>query len=210
MNLKSTNFAVLGQLALRPWSAYELIQEMKRNFHYFYPRAESGLYEALKKLESLGYASAEVKTKGKKDRTEYQITEEGRKALRQWLETEPEAYRLEFDGLLRVFLAKFGDAEALKNSLQKVSEDAETLLSLAEKVGNEYLTDTAPAQSEIAQRVCVFDFLLHYGMMYREWLSRTEAYLNEIEGMPESLVSETAKGLIREHMKTCGLTIKGD
>ena len=37
MKVKTVSYAVLGQLAFRPWAAYELIKEMKRNFHYFFP-----------------------------------------------------------------------------------------------------------------------------------------------------------------------------
>jgi len=42
--LTTTSCAILGQLALRRWPAYELIQEMRHNLHYFWPRAESGIY----------------------------------------------------------------------------------------------------------------------------------------------------------------------
>ncbi len=194
MKFKPANFAVLGQLAFRPWSAYELIQEMNRNFHYFYPRAESGLYDALKKLESFGYASAEVETKGKKDRTVYSITPLGREALKAWLDSPPSPYWLEFDGLLRVFLSKFGTPEALKASLEQVRADNNVLLDLAEKVANEYLSGTAPAQSEIVQRACVFDFLQHYALMYRDWLNRMELYLKAVEGM----TGEEAERFARE------------
>lgn len=207
MKLKAVSYAVLGQLALHSWSAYELIKEMQRNFHYFYPRAESGLYEELKKLERAGCVSSSVGTKGKKERTVYTISEEGKKALKEWLSTDPEPSWLEFEGLLRVFLSKYGEKEALRNVLSKVKSDAEILISLAEKVGNEYLSGEAPAQSEIAQRVIVFDFLLHYGMLYREWLDRTQAYLNQLENLPPEEAEANAKLLIKKHLDLFGLKI---
>ncbi len=208
MSLKSVSYAVLGQLSFRPWSAYELIKEMQRNFHYFYPRAESGLYEELKKLEKSGLTISKLGTKGKKERTIYTITAEGKKALKDWLSTTPEEHKLEFDGLLRVFLAKFGDNNTLRNSLSKVESDAETLISLAENVGNEYLSDMAPAQSEIVQRAIIFDFLLHYGMMYREWLERTNQYLIEVEKLTPKKQESMAKSTILKNMKKFHLCIK--
>lgn len=201
------NYGVLGLLAFKPWSAYELIQEMKRNFHYFYPRAESGLYEELKKLEKLGYLSSEIETKNKKERNVYQITDEGKKALQAWHATEPSPFNLEFDGLLRIFLAKFGNDDTLTNVLQKTQEDAGVLSQLAEKIGNEYLSDKAPAQSEILQRVIVFDFLLHYGILYKYWVSRTEAYLSQIENLSEQDAEVIAKAHIKNAMLKFGFEI---
>jgi len=41
MRLSTTSYAILGLLDLRPWTAYELTKHMRRNLHYFFPRAES-------------------------------------------------------------------------------------------------------------------------------------------------------------------------
>lgn len=207
MVLKSVSYAVLGQLAFRSWAAYELIKEMQRNFRYFFPKAESGLYEELKKLERYGLVRSQVKTKGKKDRAVYTITKEGNKQLAKWLSTEPDHYRLEFDGLLRVFLLKFGSRVSLKNSLSKVRADTNTLVQLAVKVGNEYLSDSAPAQSEITERVIVFDFLLHYSMLYIDWLSRTEKYLSQIERLSNEQAEVKAKSIIKSQLKQFGLRV---
>lgn len=209
MKLKSVSCAILGLLAFRPWAAYELIKEMHRNFHYFYPKAESGLYETLKKLEKSGMVTSEVVTKGKKERAVYSITKEGRKQLKQWLSTEPDHYWLEFDGLLRVFLSKFGNENALRNALSKVRSDNEKHIQLAEKVGNEYLSGKAPAQSEIVERAIVFDFLLHYGMMYKDWLSRTETYLGQIEKLSKEQSEVKARNAIKRNLKQFGLSVSG-
>lgn len=210
MKLKSVSFAVLGQLAFRPWAAYELIKEMGRNFHYFYPKAESGLYEELKKLERAGFVSSEIKTKGKKDRTVYTITASGKKELNDWLSTEPDQYWLEFDGLLRVFLSRFGNETALQHSLEKVRKDTDTLIELAVKVGNEYISGTAPAQSEITERVIVFDFLLHYGMLYQQWLNRTQKYLNQVNKASKQASTVKAKSIIKSHLKKFGLSVQSN
>jgi PadR family transcriptional regulator AphA len=42
--LTTTSYAILGLLAIKPWSTYELAAQMRRNLHYFWPRAESNLY----------------------------------------------------------------------------------------------------------------------------------------------------------------------
>jgi len=80
--LSTTSFAVLGLLALRPWSTYELTRQMKRGLHYFWPSAESGVYEEPKKLVARGLAKAELGHVGRRPRTVYSITPEGRGAPR--------------------------------------------------------------------------------------------------------------------------------
>jgi len=207
MKVKTLSYAVLGQLAFRPWAAYELIKEMKRNFHYFFPKAESGLYAELKKLEIEGLVKAEKNTKGKKERTVYSITTDGKKELMEWLSTEPDHYWLEFDGLLRVFLSRFGNEMSLKNTLLKVKADNNMLIQLAEKVGNEYLSDSAPSQSEIVERAMIFDFLLHYSMLYQGWLSRTKKYLNQVSKMSKDQAEMKAKSIIKSQLEQFGLKV---
>lgn len=201
MNLQSVSFAVLGQLAFQPRSAYELVKEMKRNFHYFYPKAESGLYNELKKLEKLQLVSSVAKVKGNKGRTVYTINSLGRRRLREWLGTQPDNFWLEFDGLLRVYLSKFGSKAALTQSLDKIRTDTTALLDLATQVGNEYLNNSAPAQREIAERAIIFDFLLHYAIMYRDWLDRTEVYLRKIESL-------SAEGSVKHSKKSIKLSLQ--
>src|SRR5829696_365331 len=42
--LTTTSYAVLAQVAVRPWSTYELAQQRVRYFRYVWPRAESAIY----------------------------------------------------------------------------------------------------------------------------------------------------------------------
>src|SRR5919198_1204279 len=48
--LTTTSYALLGLLALQPWSTYELAAQMDRGLSTFWPRARSNVYEELKKL----------------------------------------------------------------------------------------------------------------------------------------------------------------
>jgi hypothetical protein len=47
---------VLGLLAVQPWTAYELTQQMRRSLHYLWPKSESLLYTEPKKLVDAGLA----------------------------------------------------------------------------------------------------------------------------------------------------------
>jgi PadR family transcriptional regulator, regulatory protein AphA len=100
--------AVLGMLAIRPWSAYELNKQLRRSLAYCWPKAESVLYDEPKRLEARGWVSAHKEKTGRRTRTVYEITPAGRRALRGWLATEPSAPRFEIEPMLRLLFADQG------------------------------------------------------------------------------------------------------
>ena len=83
--LTTTSYAILGLLAVKPWTTYELAQQMRRALGQFWPRAESKLYEEPKKLVAHGLARATKETTGKRPRTVYSITAKGRRAMAAWV-----------------------------------------------------------------------------------------------------------------------------
>src|SRR5579884_104645 len=106
--LTRTSYAVLGLLAVKPWSTYELAQQMERSLGRVWPRAQSKIYEEPKKLVAHGLAGAATERVGQRPRTVYAITPEGRRALAAWLAEPGEGTVLEFEGLLQVFFAENG------------------------------------------------------------------------------------------------------
>src|SRR5258708_15347095 len=100
--LTTTSYAILGLLALRPWTTYELAQQMDRALGLFWPRTRSKLFEEPKKLVALGLARASSERVGKRPRTVYTITPKGRRALTAWVPQRGEGPVLEFEQLVRV------------------------------------------------------------------------------------------------------------
>src|SRR5437762_6323941 len=103
--LNTTSFAMLGMLAIRPWSTYELAKHVDRSLRPLWPRARSHLFNEPKKLVTLGLAAAAPESVGRRPRTVYSITPKGRRALRQWLAMPGEGPALEFEQMLKVFFA---------------------------------------------------------------------------------------------------------
>src|SRR5579884_281667 len=103
-SITPTEAALLGQLAWRPQTPYELAKGMERNLRFFWPRAASHVYRQVKRLARAGLATAERGATGRRPRTVYAITPAGRAALRAWLGAAPGAVELEHEPLLRVFL----------------------------------------------------------------------------------------------------------
>lgn len=97
----SLRHAVLGLLADRPASGYDLMKLFDSSLSNVWPATQSQVYGELGKLASAGLL--EVAAEGPRGRKEYAITESGRAELRSWLiDTEPERTRRS-DALLRVF-----------------------------------------------------------------------------------------------------------
>ncbi|GAB4002429.1 PadR family transcriptional regulator [Nocardioides ultimimeridianus] len=113
----SSSYAVLGLLALRDWTAYELVQQTQRSMRLFWPRSEAHVYAELKRLVAAGWADAAEEPAGKRSRTRYAITPEGRDALEDWLGTTPAAPVFEMEAVLRLFFADQGTPEQVVASL---------------------------------------------------------------------------------------------
>ena len=80
-SLTTTSYAVLGLLAIQPWTSYELTQQMGRSLGRIWPRTVSKLYEEPKKLVEHGLARSSSEQNGQRTRTTYTITARGRRVL---------------------------------------------------------------------------------------------------------------------------------
>jgi PadR family transcriptional regulator AphA len=199
-SLTTTSYALLGLLAMQPWTMYALAREMRRNIRYFYPRAESRLYEEPKRLEALGLARSERTKTGGRTTTTYSITPDGRVELRRWL-ASPVAKGpvLEFEGLLRVFLAPFGRTSDLRATLEQVREGIAGLVDLADRIADEYAAGAAPFQRFAPTRAMVHDFLSGFGQLVGAWAERSLARINAWDGMSEAERGAAAIDSFREN-----------
>ena len=124
--LKTTSYAMLGMLAIRDWSTYELAEHMERGVGRLWPpSARSNLFTEPKKLVALGLAKATQTTVGKRPRTEYSITAKGRRALSDWLDTQGDQTRIESEQLLKLFFADQGTTEQAKATIASIQSWAE-------------------------------------------------------------------------------------
>lgn len=119
--LPTTSYAILGQLTLGPWSAYELTQQMQRAAaQQVWPCAESRIYDQLKRLADLGYASVARQATGRRQRSVYTITADGRTALGRWLDSDDAApYRIEDEIVLRLNFLDSGTIADLRRNLER-------------------------------------------------------------------------------------------
>jgi DNA-binding PadR family transcriptional regulator len=174
-----TAYALLALLYLRPeWTTYELTKELRRNARFFWPRAESRLYEQAKRLVELGLASARSDSDGRRPKTVYTITPAGRDALTTWLASPPtRAVTLEAEALLRFLAAAETSPAQLSAVIEAAASEARELLSVAEVISREYLSATHPFQNEVHVRAFVFDLLVEHALGVLAWAERSREEL---------------------------------
>lgn len=194
-NLSTTSYAILGQLNLRPWTAYELTKHLRRNLHYFFPRAESGIYGEFKKLVAQGLATGEVSARGNRRRTTYTITPAGREALSAWLATSPErAFALDSEGLLRVMYAPAGTLADLRRTVAQFASDADEMIEYGMPVQDAFLAGEDVAQRDAYVRALLVDFTVDYLEAVIRWSERTGKALERWDSMgPEGKETETRR-----------------
>lgn len=126
--LTTTSYAILGLLHVRAHTAYELAAQSKRSLRFAWPTAESRLYAEPKRLAAEGLIAIEHVPAGpNRQRQLYRITDAGRAALRDWLNTEPSEPRAEFEFLLRVLFADAASIDEVQNALGASGEQAARL-----------------------------------------------------------------------------------
>lgn len=171
----TTSYLLLAQLALRPWSAYELAVQRTRYFRLVWPRASRAIYAELKRLAASGLASAETGRTGRRTRTIYSLTPSGRAVLDDWLELPVTPISLEFEGLQRVFSAPLGSKEQLLTALAQVRHDVATIVEFNDSVIAEYVEGRAPFQRDAHIRTLVVDFFTQFLDVAEKWVERTTA-----------------------------------
>jgi DNA-binding PadR family transcriptional regulator len=107
-SLTTTSYAILGLLAVKPWTTHELVQQVDRSLRRIWPRATSKLYEEPKKLVAHGFARATDDSVGRRPRTRYTITAKGRRALAAWLSEPGDGPILECEQLVKIHFADSG------------------------------------------------------------------------------------------------------
>ncbi|MDX1658803.1 MAG: PadR family transcriptional regulator [Nitriliruptorales bacterium] len=137
-------YGLLGLLATRSWTGYELTQQVQRSLRFTWPTSEGHLYREQKRLVTLGWATATTERVGRRSRKRYTITDEGREALRAWLETEPEEPHFQIEGLLRVFFADRGTPEQLVAAMLATGDMAGSMVDELRGFVDEYLADGGP------------------------------------------------------------------
>ena len=184
--LTTTSYAILGLLAIRPWTTYELAQQMQRALGQFWPRAESKLYEEPKKLVAHGLARASSEMVGKRPRTVYTITAKGRRALAAWVPAPATADGpvLEFEQLVKVFFAEHGTKADLLATIASVQRWVDNRFIESRDIPRGYLDGRGPFPERLPWLLLSGQFLTEFMLAVERW---AEWAAEVVETWPDDL-----------------------
>jgi DNA-binding PadR family transcriptional regulator len=101
----AVTWAVLGLLANRPRSGYEIKRTVDLGIRHFWAASYGQIYPELRRLEADGWIEGEDAPRGSRSRRVFRLTDAGRTALVDWLHGTETRIELRDESLLRLFFA---------------------------------------------------------------------------------------------------------
>jgi len=197
--LTTTSYAILGLLAVKPFTTYELAEQMKRAMGRFWPRAESQFYEEPKRLVERKLARATKEQVGRRPRTRYAITAAGRRELARWVATPPQTGPVvECEAIVKVFFAEHGTRDDLLATIESLRTWSEQLRSEDREraISSEYLAGGGPYPDRLPWLILAGRFIADFALMIERW---TEWAAETVAAWPDDVTgAEPAWDILAE------------
>lgn len=185
-SLTTTTYGVLGLLAVRPYSTYELTKAMGLSVGRLWPRAESKLFEEPKKLVEHGYARASAEHVGRRPRTVYSITPSGRRALADWLAEPGAGPSVEFEGLVKLLFAEFGTKHDALGTIARVRDWAVEANDESVAAGRRFAERGGRYEQRHGRAMLMGAFLTDFYALVARW---ADWAAEEVASWPEDIAS---------------------
>jgi len=112
-------FALLGMIALRPVSGYDIKRMIDRSIYFIWNVTGPQIYSTLRKLRESGYVTSEsVPQKGKPDKHIHTITGRGSAALQDFMNEPIRASVTRDEVLVRIFFGNFASEKIVMRELE--------------------------------------------------------------------------------------------
>lgn len=178
----TTSYAILGLLAIRPFTTYEIAQQMERSLRYLWPRTRSRVYQEPKRLVADGLAVSTRDHVGRRPRTTYAITDEGRRVLGEWLATPGGGPSLEFEALLKVFYGEQTSKAAVLANVAAARTWAVLQNERNVSAARDYLETGGPFPGREGPVVLIGGFITQLTDMVMAWSDWAQ---REVESWPD-------------------------
>jgi len=165
--MTTLEYKLLGLLARQPMSGYYLASRLKKRFVPFGPISHTQIYPALASLEQQGLVRYHIVEQQavRPNKKVYELTEEGRAALRQWVES-PTPLVFSYDEFfLKAYSLWLADPERIVERFREQAQLHQERLELYEQVPqSKQLAESA--ESEKADPFELNTMLLQYVIGY--------------------------------------------
>jgi DNA-binding PadR family transcriptional regulator len=182
--LTPTSFLVLALVGEQGAGPHDIATMLRRSGRLYWSAAESQYYAEPKRLQRLGYLSSSKQPGKTRQRTHYELTRKGRRALREFLAEPAHFPRMQNEAALRLLAADLTDdrktVESLRGLLGELDE-LERELAEVERVteGIPHRARYLRLSHELPRKLIA---------AHREW---AEDVIRELEMTPEESVPAT-------------------
>jgi len=175
MELSATGKVILGMLAARPRSGYEIKQLVDSSARFFWAASYGQIYPELKRLEKQGVITGTDSANGARQRTTYRLTAAGKRAAREWIAGPPEVFELRDEGMLELFFAGSIDParapEIARERADRAAASAARLRAIEEQV-EATGEQEGPEKSPDAGSMTVLRYGIEMNEFTAEWFRR--------------------------------------
>ncbi len=178
------NHAILGFLAFKAMSGYDLKKYFDQSVVHFWSATQSHIYKALDGLEEQGWVAVTlIAQEGKPNRKEYQITEAGHAELHHWLTTPLPLDSVRQAWLIQLFFAHTNTNEEIIALLEaRMDAIRSRLKSYREEV--QAALDENAGRIGLARVHALWQITLDYGIDDYEselaWLEKMQARVRNL------------------------------
>ncbi|MCK5050269.1 MAG: PadR family transcriptional regulator [Candidatus Cloacimonetes bacterium] len=127
---------LLGMLMQKPYTGYDIRKKMELSTKFFFSTSQGSINPAFKKLERNGLVTTEEEVSNGRLHKIYTITESGRSAFKEWLNSKVGVSKVKNDMLLRLFffpyVSKDEKIQILENYLSELKMHIETMHNLGD------------------------------------------------------------------------------
>lgn len=165
------------------------IVRMMREGAIFWTTSESHYYAEPKRLAKLGFLQARKEPGQTRPRTHYELTDDGRDALKEWLAQPAAMPRIQHEGIVKLLAADFSDDATIRASLAGLRTELERAYRNLDEMERR-----APT---VAHRARYLRLINDYGRRsldaQREWLDAVEQELDQPSPTASNGTATTAR-----------------
>lgn len=188
---KSTKsrFAIMGALALAPKSSgYDIKKLMEGSTQYFWKESFSSIYPVLGALVADGLVKQyDDLSKGARQRNTYELTKEGKRALKEWMQRPVEYEQFRNELLLKLF---FGEFVPLSTTRKHIEEFQQMLIEkerIYQKIKNN-LHSEQKNEPGLPHWLMTLDYGIRQVKSALEWCESTLKEYDKLENNKEDKV----------------------
>jgi DNA-binding PadR family transcriptional regulator len=176
MQLNATAKVILGLLGARPRSGYEIKQLVDHSARFFWAASYGQIYPELKRLANAGLVEGTDSPQGARQRTVYELTEEGRRVAEDWIRKPPAQPETRDEGLLKLFFAGTLEpartAELARERAAQAREVHTQLSAIQRMVEEGALPEGSPEAKPDEGSLLVLSFGVEHSAWIAEWFEQ--------------------------------------